>query len=776
MFLAAFAVILALSTGLSFVGYRVLTIASEYRDANFVQFSQVQRALDLLAKQKIPLPEDARAVARAMWMVRAEAVWCVDRLSDTERRLLIWHGAERVFESCRLTLWKANSALGLLNRLVDRDRVPQTSLDTPFAARLSLIALIERMKGHLRTMDPQLDVIEDSLLRSVRLATGVVSLLLAAVFALASVQLVRAFRAEQAQTMAIRRLSRRFSSAMDATEDGFAIFDSDARLIECNARYRELSHVDPDAVKPGMTIDEIYRSARLAGHYEDTDIAPMPTVFKQSFGPVEPGALVERQVALSGDRHVLVRVNKTSFGDVVVARTETTASVRAERTQRQHAEALQRAKDDIERQSLTDPLTGLANRRRLDRDLAERMRAGPTTLIRIDLDRFKMVNDILGHAAGDFVLQHVAGLLQAAAQPGDLPARVGGDEFVILCAPETTLAAAQRQAEALLSDVLKPVSFGSKRCLFGASFGVAEAYPEEMEPSGLLNAADAALYKAKRAGRGSVEVFTPEMRQEAIRERALADRFSDALAAGEIVPYFQTQHRAADWSVAGAEVLARWEHPTDGVLAPPEFLGIARQLGMEAELDAAIFDAALKAVARLDAAGLVLPRVAFNVSAARIMAPDFASIVRDAIAADRGRYAFEILETISAESEGEGLIFAIDALKDMGFQVDVDDFGSEHASINTVMTLEPDLIKIDRHITGPLGQSDRAARMVASIVEMARALDVQVVAEGVDSADKASLLQDVGCDLLQGFFFSRPMTAAALHAALADGSLHRSRA
>ncbi len=416
----------------------------------------------------------------------------------------------------------------------------------------------------------------------------------------------------------------------------------------------------------------------------------------------------------------------------------------------------------MERQALTDALTGLPNRRHLDQALAA---ADPNTeiaLIRLDLDRFKQVNDILGHAAGDFVLRHVAGILRNTVRPEDLPARVGGDEFVILCAPGTTQEIGRDIAQRLLDEVLKPLTYEGKRCVFGASFGVAATVPGETHTDELLQAADTALYRAKSKGRGMVEVYTSVMRRRAIQDRILADRFYEALQQGEIVPYYQTQHAASDWSLTGVEVLARWEHPTEGLLSPARFLGIARQLGMEADVDRVIFDSAVAAMDDLSERGHVVPRVSFNVSAGRIMDPAFLAIARERIPTQRSRFCFEILESISYEDSGMALDYAVDALKELGFQIDVDDFGSGHASINSVLKIEPHALKIDRNIVAPLGEHPRAEQTMGSILEFAKALGVAVIAEGVDSEAKALVLRRLGCDVLQGYFFSRPMPLPAL--------------
>ena len=263
---------------------------------------------------------------------------------------------------------------------------------------------------------------------------------------------------------------------------------------------------------------------------------------------------------------------------------------------------LGRAQHKIAEQLVIDPLTGLLNRRGLDRALG--YRSDGTVLIRIDLDRFKQVNDVLGHQAGDAVLCHVADLMRRHSRKDDALARVGGDEFVILCRPGTDLAQAEGMAHAILEDVLLPLEVEDKTCVFGASFGIATSMLDGLETSGLLNAADKALYAVKRGGRGSVAIYSESMHVAAERDRQLADRFRNALQNNEIVPFFQTQHNAKDWALSGIEVLARWQHPTEGILTPDQFLGIAKQLGLEAEVDRTILRSTVEIVNRLKGAGL----------------------------------------------------------------------------------------------------------------------------------------------------------------------------
>lgn len=472
-----------------------------------------------------------------------------------------------------------------------------------------------------------------------------------------------------------------------------------------------------------------------------------------------------RPLWIEGAYSVILNADDEPVGVYKIARDvtgEVETRAELERRRLEYTANLRRAKTEVERQTLTDPLTGLANRRRLDQELERRLRDGDVVLVSVDLDRFKQINDVLGHEAGDHVLRHVAKTMTEQTRGADLVARVGGDEFVVLFSPETSEAVAVSVAERMLDALLQPVEFKKKRCMFGASFGVATCEAGSVGASEILSYADAALYKAKRTGRQKVEIFTPQLKESVSRDRRLADEFVAALETAQIEPHVQTVHHAEDWSVAGIEVLARWRHPEHGLLAPDGFLHIARQLGMEAELDQKILDAALAELSTLEARGVRVPRVSFNVSASRILAPDFAETLARRIDEDRDRFAFEITETVSYPEHETELAFAVDALRELGFRVDIDDFGMGYASINSLLAITPNAIKIDREIVKPLGQNPRNEKMIALIVEIARVMEVGVTATGVETRDQAEMLRDCGCDALQGFFFSKPMPIAEL--------------
>lgn len=766
--LALFALLLVAASGMSFLGYRYLLLASEYREKNLIHLSTVHDALDVATRRRVPGPVDVLAIIDQTEHAGNQARWCLNTLSAFDRFAFRQMGAGRALEICAQDIVNSERAVNQAMQLLLPEPKHAILTQSAIATTKDLVSTLQTMRRDSLHFQPYVDVVEAKIARIVQFGTGIFSVALALVFAFLSRQLLRVWRLQAEKTQELDLITQRFTRAIAVAREGFAIVDKDNRIVACNPQFSNLLAGSPDFVKLGETLYDLGLRVAKNGRYPLGHLTPEEFIGAHVDQMEASGFQFDRQMEMAGDRHMIARGRPTAHGDKVLTRIEVTDLVRSEREQRQIAEALQEAKDRVEAQSLTDPLTGLHNRRHLDAELQRRLENGPVTVIRVDLDRFKQVNDILGHAAGDHVLCCVAKILQDHCTDGDLAVRVGGDEFVFICADGTTEQAAEGTAHSLLAKVLEPVEFDNKRCHYGASFGIATG-AKGSAPSELLSNADAALYKAKESGRGTVEVFSNEMRLSTIRDRILADRFALALENGEIIPFYQTQHRADGWDLAGVEVLARWNHPVEGILSPAVFLPIAQQLGMEAELDRVIFESAVKQTEDLRARGLIVPRVAFNVSAPRILGPNFLETVTKAIPTRRENYVFEILESISCEENGDALLFVIDALRDLGFQIDVDDFGSGHASINGVLKIQPHALKIDRNIVMPLGGSPNAERMVSSILDMARSLDVKVVAEGVDARRKADLLRDMGCDILQGFYFSRPMGFEDLETFISSG-------
>lgn len=421
-----------------------------------------------------------------------------------------------------------------------------------------------------------------------------------------------------------------------------------------------------------------------------------------------------------------------------------------------------KAQADIRHAALHDSLTGLPNRCYLDEKLAvcaEKCRREdvPLGALHIDLDRFKQINDALGHAAGDAVLRHVAAILLRGVTAADFVARVGGDEFVVLCAGREVVELGTVACR-LIAELEQPLVFEGKECWFGASIGIAAMRGAEIKSEELLVNADIALYRAKKHGRSRHEFFSGDIQREIIRYKATADGVLAGLKRAEFLPYYQPQISADSARIVGVEALARWRHPVEGVLGPAQFLQIAEDLGVVAALDKVILERAIEDFARWRAAGLIVPKLSVNVSARRLLDRD---LIRSVSLLDlpRGAISFELLETVFLDEVNETIAWNIDMLKEMGIDIELDDFGSGHASIISLVKLGPDAIKIDRELVSSITVDRKRRGLVRSIIEMGRSLETRIIAEGVETGDQAELLHDLGCDALQGFHFARPMGA-----------------
>ena len=431
---------------------------------------------------------------------------------------------------------------------------------------------------------------------------------------------------------------------------------------------------------------------------------------------------------------------------------------------------LEKAKQITEQQSNQDQLTTLPNRRAFDNAMMaryqdEHVKAQRHTLIRIDLDHFKFVNDTLGHAAGDAVLVHMAYILRTHIRETDLAARVGGDEFVILMAPGQTTDDAMEVVRRVHKAVREPFMHDGRHCRFDSSFGVANCATLPADPGELLSFADAALYEAKRAGRGRTMTFTPALQSKLQHVRRRAEQIQSGLERAEFIPFFQPQIDAQTGQVSGCEVLARWQHPEEGLITPDEFIPVAEQIRVVQDIDRAVFLQALDALGRLQNVGLTLPKMSFNVSIGRILDPDIIQSVRS-LQTHGTKVAFELLESILLEEEGAIFEHHLDLLKECGVDIEVDDFGSGRASIIGVMRVAPNTIKIDRRLIQPLVEDHPVSGLVRAIIDIGHTLKIDVTAEGVETLEHARILTAMGCKTLQGFAFARPMPEDKLAAFL----------
>ncbi|MBZ9870475.1 EAL domain-containing protein [Mesorhizobium sp. BR1-1-9] len=439
--------------------------------------------------------------------------------------------------------------------------------------------------------------------------------------------------------------------------------------------------------------------------------------------------------------------------------------VRARQLSESKNAELEATKARIEHIALHDSLTGLANRRYLDQVLKEyttnaRRDRAHVGLLHIDLDRFKHINDTLGHAAGDAMLVHASTVLRSTVGEGGFVARIGGDEFVVLCTVQDIKKLALL-ADNIISQMSEPVYYHGHRCRFGASVGIAVDNENDIEAKHLLVNADIALYQAKTRGRNRYEFFTEAMQSEVVDTKRIADEILGGLERNEFVAFYQPQFSAKTLEIVGVEALARWKHPQQGILAPDVFLRIADELNVVAMIDRAILDQSLSDFAEWSTANLHIPRVSVNVSARRLQDEELIKSLR-ALNIKRGTVSFELVESIFLDGSDDLIAWNVNQIKELGIDIEIDDFGTGYASIVSLLKLQPRRLKIDRQLIIPIVKSPQRRQIVSSIIEIGKSLGIEIIAEGVETMEHARILEGLGCDILQGYAFGHALDSEGL--------------
>ncbi|MCF4097504.1 bifunctional diguanylate cyclase/phosphodiesterase [Maritalea mediterranea] len=423
---------------------------------------------------------------------------------------------------------------------------------------------------------------------------------------------------------------------------------------------------------------------------------------------------------------------------------------------------LKSAHQQIEHLAMHDELTGLPNRRLLDQHLRmmqENAEEGiGLAILSIDLDRFKQINDTLGHRAGDATLCHFANALRANAPRDGFIGRVGGDEFVLVMPCDGRLDVLEKLAQRIIDAANQPLNFEGQVCRFGASVGVACTPDNAIEYSHLLVRSDIALYRAKQDGRNCCSFFTDELHTSILRTRELSEEILQGIEQSQFVPHYQPQFDAHSLSIIGVEALARWQHPERGVLSPVEFMDAADDLNVMDKLDEIILQRVLDDMAAWEAAGIHVPNASVNVSSSRLEHEDLIMSLSQ-FDIKPGQLTFELVETIFLDESKKIVDENLARIQDMGIDIDIDDFGTGHASIVGLLRLHPKRIKIDRQFVAPLTESAEQRRLIKSIIDMGKSLNIEVLAEGIEQEDQVRILRLLGCDAFQGFLFGHPMAA-----------------
>jgi diguanylate cyclase (GGDEF)-like protein len=428
-----------------------------------------------------------------------------------------------------------------------------------------------------------------------------------------------------------------------------------------------------------------------------------------------------------------------------------------------------------------DALTGLPNRRVFAGELEDALSVAcigdvRTSVLMIDLDRFKPVNDLYGHGAGDAVLCQVAGRLREVVRKGDTVARLGGDEFAIICQeeqesfPQATIALTQR----ILAALATPITVGECLVEIGASIGLASSHAagvedgEAADPEEIMRAADIAMYDAKRAGRGTYRFFEKSMDAQLRSRATLESDLRAAITEGRIEPYYQPLVTIPGGVLYGFEVLARWQHPALGMVSPDVFIPLAEQMGLIAELTWSVLRQSCRQAVEWPAD----IRISVNISPIHLKDPTMPMKLLAILNQEHfepSRLEIEVTETaLVSDIDGAKLVLA--SLQAVGIKVALDDFGTGYSSLYHLRELKFDKVKIDRSFVQAIEQDQQSRQIVEAIISLARNLELPTIAEGVEDQAIVDHLTGKGCEFAQGYHFGRPMTGAEASRLVAERS------
>jgi diguanylate cyclase (GGDEF)-like protein len=542
----------------------------------------------------------------------------------------------------------------------------------------------------------------------------------------------------------LEAMNVRFDAALNNMSQGLCMFDAEQKVVVSNARYGQIYNLGPNQIRPGTTLRQILEYRRETG----TNFAVAPDIY------LKENVKAAKEIQELADGRVVAIARQMMPGGGWITT---------------HEDITDRARNEKRIAFLAqhDLLTGLANRalfaERLD-DAAKRLaRHGSSfTVLMLDLDRFKNVNDTLGHPAGDRLLVEVARRLKSSLRDTDVLARLGGDEFAIIQENEKSQGeGAIALALRIIGLIEQPFDLDGHRVNVGTSIGIAFAPEHGADAEALLHKADVALYAAKSGGRNDFRVFQPELTDAADVQRSMEGELRDAIARNEFELHYQPVIDVKSRRISGVEAFVRWRHPSRGLLGPEQFLPLAESAGFMSPLGEWILHRAC-----LDAAAWPPHiRIAVNVSAAQFGKGNLFDIVLCTLV-DSGlspdRLELEIADISRLEKDQPAHLLTIRQLKNLGVSIVLDDCGAGYTSADYLAGFPFGKIKIDKAVVQGLASRRDCAAVVASVLALARGLDIATVAKGVEDDAQYEALLAAGVDFVQGYFFGRPVPHSEL--------------
>jgi diguanylate cyclase (GGDEF)-like protein/PAS domain S-box-containing protein len=552
----------------------------------------------------------------------------------------------------------------------------------------------------------------------------------------------------------VRARERRLTALVENANDGILVLGADGQIVFATPSFRE--YVD-NGNSP---------ETRLNAITHPDDLARVTAAWTRALTGGEAATLeIEARLQHRDGswRHVWAKLTNR-FGDPAVAGMVINISDVSERHEYEQ---------QLSFQALHDALTGLANRelfrQRLERSAATAGATRLNSVLYLDFDDFKRINDTLGHQAGDAFLVAMGERLVAVVRPEDTVARLGGDEFAVLLEGADTRAAVTT-AKRVLGALQRPLALEGKDVAPRASVGIASAASGSASPETLLADADLAMYFAKRQGKAQYQVFSAAMRTDLLDRLQLGEDLRATIEAGGIEVQYQPIVDMESGLIIGAEALARWNHPTRGWVGPVTFIPLAEELNLAVRIDAIVLRKACVQGRAWADAGLPPLRMAVNLSGTNLDTPDVVATVARTLTEtgfSAANLELELTEGVVI-AESQGAVGTLESLKALGLHLAIDDFGTGYSALSRLRSLPFDTLKVDKVFVDELDAVNPGSTLAESILDMARVLGLRVIAEGVETAAQADYLRRRGCDSAQGYLFSRPIEAEAFAALLLE--------